>query len=62
MFTLEALLELSRTIDGAVLIFTGPDKAWYRDAEVRLPRDNVVFEYALFLSTVGRERAVVVCR
>lgn len=58
--TIDRLLHISLDVDGAVFIFNGDDKAWYRDRGVALPRDNVILEYGLFLSQLGRERTLII--
>jgi hypothetical protein len=58
-FTIDALMNLARTVDGAVFLFTGVDKTWYRGAELVSPRDNVTLEYGLFVGHLGRERVLI---
>jgi predicted nucleotide-binding protein len=58
-FTLEALLDLTREVDGAIFIFSPDDRVWYRETAVETPRDNVVFEYGLFVSILGRDRCII---
>jgi hypothetical protein len=60
LYTLEALIELTRRVDGAIFIFSADDRGWYRETQVETPRDNVIFEYGLFVSILGRDRCVVV--
>ena len=57
--TIDVLTKLAQSVDGAVFLFTGLDKTWYRDTEVMSPRDNVNLEYGLFLGYLGRERVLI---
>jgi hypothetical protein len=57
---LTRLTELTQTVDGAVLIFSGVDKTWYRGDELPTPRDNVVLEYGIFIGSLGTRRTIVV--
>lgn len=58
--TLPRLLEISRSVDAALLIFGEDDIVWYRDDAIGQPRDNVLLEYGIFASHLGPERAVVI--
>jgi len=60
-FVFDRLAEHAQLVDGAILIFTGDDRVWYRDDKVSQPRDNVLLEYGLFSAALGRKRAIV-CR
>lgn len=57
--TIDCLIELTESVAGAVLICSGIDKLWYRSELVSMPRDNVIFEYALFLKRLGKEKALL---
>jgi hypothetical protein len=57
--TIDVLVNLAQTVDGAVFLFTGIDKTWYRGTAVMSPRDNVSLEYGLFVGHLGRERVLV---
>src|SRR5262245_12195810 len=59
-WTLDRVLEISRSADGAVFICLGTDQSWYRHRPTAVPRDNLILELGLFLQTVGRHRAVVI--
>src|SRR5680860_264900 len=54
---LESLLNLSAFYDFAVAIFTQDDRARIREREVAVTRDNVIFEFGLFLGSLGPHRA-----
>ncbi len=60
-FTLFRLLELSKQVEAAILVFSEDDQVWYRDTSVSQPRDNVILEYGIFSSRVGPKRAII-CR
>jgi len=57
--TLDRLLEIAKKVDGAVFLFTGVDKTWYREKVSGTPRDNVILEYGIFVAQLGRERTIV---
>jgi hypothetical protein len=59
--TMRVLIDLSRRVEAAILIFGADDKVWYRGDSVLQPRDNVIFEYGLFAGALGPHRAIV-CR
>lgn len=46
--------------DGAVFIWFKDDKAWFRGEELSAPRDNVILEYGIFSSRLGKENAIIV--
>ena len=54
--TLEGLLNLSAFYDFAVAVFTKDDEARIRGREAHVVRDNVVFEFGLFLGRLGPRR------
>lgn len=56
---LETLLNASSLFDFGLLIFTKDDYTIVRDEAFEEPRDNVLFEYGLFLGRLGVERAYV---
>jgi SAM-dependent methyltransferase len=58
-FTLEALLETAREADGAILLFAHDDERQRRGETTGVARDNVVLEYGIFISELGRERVWV---
>lgn len=54
---------LEREVDAstaAVLVFTPDDEAVSRSTDLIVPRDNVVFEYGMFVGAVGRKRVALV--
>lgn len=59
-YTLSRLIELSGLFDGAVFLFRGKDRTWYKKKLTRSPRDNVVLEYGLFAGKLGIKNTVIV--
>ncbi|MBK9166488.1 MAG: L-histidine N(alpha)-methyltransferase [Bryobacterales bacterium] len=59
-YTLERLVQLARSCDGAVLVFGADDKVWSRGDTNLAVRDNVLIEYGLFVTQRGREWTTVV--
>ena len=57
---LETLLKSASLFDFGFLIFTKDDVALSRDIVFETARDNVIFEYGLFLGRLGVDRAFVV--
>jgi len=55
------LLEISKLVNAAVFIFAEDDHVWYRHDALRQPRDNVIFEYGLFCSSIGFRKCII-CR
>ena len=56
----EALLGFSYQFDFAILVLTPDDLLESRGVESRSPRDNVLFELGIFMSTLGRLKTYVV--
>jgi hypothetical protein len=57
---IEQLIRISHEVDGAIFIFAEDDRVKVRGKGKRQPRDNVVFEYGLFLGTLGVESVLLV--
>lgn len=57
---METLLNSASLFDFGFLIFTKDDLALSRDEAFEQARDNVLFEYGLFLGRLGLDRAFVV--
>ena len=55
------LLEISKTVEAAVFIFSEDDSIWYRQDGLRQPRDNVLFEYGIFSGAIGFRKCII-CR
>ena len=60
-YILSSLVKIAKTVEAAVFIFSEDDTLWYRKAKIKQPRDNVIFEYGVFLGILGKER-VIFCR
>lgn len=56
---LSKLIEHSRTVDAAILIFSPDDETVSRGTRGYQPRDNVLMEYGLFAGTLGQKRSVI---
>jgi hypothetical protein len=56
--SLDALLKATETYDFAAFLLTADDKRTSRRVAGRVPRDNVVFEYGLFLGRLRQGRVV----
>lgn len=53
------LLEVSKEVDAAILVFAEDDPVWYRNDLVNQPRDNVLLEYGLFAGSLGQRKVIV---
>jgi hypothetical protein len=61
--TFAALARAATDYDFAIFIFTGDDKLESRKKQFVAPRDNVVFEFGLFLGAIGPDRVMAyVCK
>jgi len=58
-FSLESLEEHSGEFDGALVMATADDRVIARKKQFNAPRDNVVFEFGLFVAIFGRKRALL---
>lgn len=56
---LETLLKSASLFDFGFMVFTCDDYSTVRGVEMETPRDNVLFEYGLFLGRIGNDRAYV---
>jgi hypothetical protein len=58
---LDSLVKSAKTnFDAAVFVFAADDRAWIRNNEVSVTRDNVIFELGLFMGALGKERVFFV--
>jgi Predicted nucleotide-binding protein containing TIR-like domain len=57
---LEEILAFPYRFDFAILVLTPDDLLESRGVELRSPRDNVLFELGIFMSTLGRSKTYVV--
>jgi predicted nucleotide-binding protein len=60
-FTLEELFRAVHESEFAVLVLTADDEKIVRGVKTQAPRDNVIFELGMFMTRIGRERAMFVC-
>jgi SAM-dependent methyltransferase len=59
-YTLDALLAIAKQIDLALFVFSKDDRVDFRGRSEFIPRDNVLLEYGLFTSRLGRRRVAVI--
>jgi hypothetical protein len=59
--TFKTLIQISRTVQAAVFVFSPDDQIWYRGESLKQPRDNVLIEYGLFAGALGPEKTAI-CR
>lgn len=57
---LETLMKEASLFDFGFMVCTNDDWTKSRDVEQGSPRDNVIFEYGLFLGRLGRDRAYII--
>ncbi|MBE6234654.1 MAG: hypothetical protein E7112_00285 [Bacteroidales bacterium] len=57
---LETLMKEASLFDFGFMVCTNDDWTKSRGVEQGAPRDNVIFEYGLFLGRLGRERAYII--
>lgn len=61
--TIDSLINTASKVDGAIFIFNDDDKIWCRDDIVNSTvRDNVLFEYGLFMGKLGKANVAFVCK
>jgi Predicted nucleotide-binding protein containing TIR-like domain len=53
------LIDISKSVDAAIFIFSEDDKVWYRGDAAQQPRDNVLIEYGLFSGQLGPKKAII---
>lgn len=56
---LPRLLEISRNVNGAILIFSEDDEVLHRDNRKMQPRDNILLEYGLFAGALGPKKTII---
>ena len=57
---LEALLRMQSVYDFAVFVLTPDDEVLFRGNRSPCPRDNVLFEFGLFLGALGKDRCFAI--
>lgn len=58
-YVLDNLINISKQVDAAILIFNEDDPVWYRDDIILQPKANVLIEYGIFVAALGRERTII---
>lgn len=56
---LQDLIEMSGRVDFAIMVATSDDVVISRDKEAPAIRDNILFEYGLFIGAIGLERSLL---
>ncbi len=59
--TLDSLLAMPDNFDFAILVLTPDDLSLGGSANRYVPRDNVMFEFGLFMGALGRSRTLAIC-
>lgn len=58
-YTIESLESRSRSFDGALIVGTSDDRVTSRGAEFDSIRDNLLFEFGMFVAMFGRRKAIL---
>ena len=61
-YNLSSLIEISRDVDAAILIFGEDDGVWSRTGFQTQARDNVLIEYGLFTGVLGEQNTIICCK
>lgn len=59
-YTIDSLMEKSRTVDFAIFVFTPDDVSTIREQSHIVVRDNVLFELGLFIGSLSKERCFII--
>lgn len=59
---METLVKSASLFDFGFLVFSADDESIVRNEHFETPRDNILFEYGLFLGRVGLDRAFVIAQ
>ncbi|WP_348970900.1 nucleotide-binding protein [Pseudomonas atacamensis] len=59
-YTIDSLMEKSRTVDFAIFVFTPDDVSTIREQSHIVVRDNVLFELGLFIGALSKERCFII--
>lgn len=65
MNTIDALINITKRVQAAVFIFNADDKKWNKKSSMEIldsVRDNVLFEYGLFVGALNKENVCFVCK
>ncbi len=66
--TIDAIIAISQRVDAAVFVFNADDKLWNEKSNVAsadslsVVRDNVLFEYGLFMGKLGKTKVCIICK
>lgn len=63
--TIDSLIAISKRVDAAVFIFNADDKMWNDISALESTdkvRDNVLFEYGLFMGELGKDKVCFICK
>ena len=62
--TIDALIDITKRVQAAVFIFNADDKIWNDKSALNgyTVRDNVLFEYGLFMGALGKDKVCFVCK
>lgn len=63
--TIDALISIAHRVKAAIFVFNSDDKIWNEKTSIEesnCVRDNVLFEYGLFMGALGKQRVCFVCK
>lgn len=65
--TIDSLTQMTKNVQAAIFIFSADDKMWNDTTKIinsssDIVRDNVLFEYGLFLGALNKSRVCFVCK
>ena len=63
--TIDALIDITKRVKAAGFIFNADDITWNKKSaleSVDTVRDNVLFEYGLFVGALGKEKVCFICK
>lgn len=63
--TIDSLIEITKRVQAAIFIFNADDKTWNGKSTIEPTssvRDNVLFEYGLFMGALGKENICFICK
>lgn len=67
--TIDSLISITRRVDAAIFIFNADDKTWNEKSALASAldsadavRDNVLFEYGLFMGKLGKSKVCFICK
>lgn len=63
--TIDSLIAIAERVDAAIFIFNADDKTWNDKCALESTdavRDNVLFEYGLFMGELGKNKVCFICK